>query len=399
MNDGVGDPTVASGNMPAALPTNSVNVRDPRSMVASTRRMTSETSVSMKGPHNIARAGVRTKLFQKRKDQKHESKMGKKESKLAKRWSKAVTMLIPEDEGMKEMLEDQHTFVIDDVSNLEAGVSFTDEKCREMVHRYNLTSKANWVRLSEMEIVDDARNIIVQGKPIVSTFSNTNFLLFAKVSKRESDEKKRTMTAHMEAVTKSLDMKPNVDRGNANGGASERYVIHGHRKEPQGDGLGVYSFKPNSKMTVKEAKGLNASIGALVADMEDVSMRNIPKRDRMAFGDIKREEGIPSVEESCGSLATQFSIGKNYWSPVHVDNDNFYTTLGGHGSVPGAILFYFVFPTYKVAVPMRAGDLLVFNPLVMHCCTNPTDTNNLIFSAYVSSKTVNTKVASNMNSK
>jgi hypothetical protein len=42
---------------------------------------------------------------------------------------------------------------------------------------------------------------------------------------------------------------------------------------------------------------------------------------------------------------------------------------------------------------MTKGDIIVFNPLVDHCATNPRRDTTLIYSAYVSNKTCNTVVA------
>ena len=72
-------------------------------------------------------------------------------------------------------------------------------------------------------------------------------------------------------------------------------------------------------------------------------------------------------------LATQFSIGLEYWSCCHSDEDFFYTTLSCLSDNPddfGEVLYYFVFPKWGVAVPLRSGETLAFNPLEEHCCTN-----------------------------
>eukprot|EP00536_Pseudo-nitzschia_multiseries_P018769 jgi/Psemu1/316285/fgenesh1_kg.3083_\ len=35
------------------------------------------------------------------------------------------------------------------------------------------------------------------------------------------------------------------------------------------------------------------------------------------------------------------------------------------------VIYYFVFPSYGVKVPLKSGDTLLFNPLVLHRCLNP----------------------------
>ena len=91
-------------------------------------------------------------------------------------------------------------------------------------------------------------------------------------------------------------------------------------------------------------------------------------------------------------IATQFSIGLNYWSPVHTDDDFFYTILSclcSSDADDNEILYYFYFPDYGIKIPLRSGDIIVFNPLIRHCCSNPRQRDAYIFSAYVSEKTVN----------
>eukprot|EP00536_Pseudo-nitzschia_multiseries_P013281 jgi/Psemu1/309812/fgenesh1_kg.557_\ len=92
-----------------------------------------------------------------------------------------------------------------------------------------------------------------------------------------------------------------------------------------------------------------------------------------------------------GHHATAFSIGKDYHSKCHTDANMFYTRLTviapKHVS-DEEVIYYFVFPTYGVKVPLRSGDTLLFNPLVLHSCSNPKYEGCYIMSAYVSRKTV-----------
>jgi hypothetical protein len=100
-------------------------------------------------------------------------------------------------------------------------------------------------------------------------------------------------------------------------------------------------------------------------------------------------------ETSTRGFATQFCVRVDYWSSIHIDNDFYYTTLSclSDNMDDNSILFYFVFPSYRVAVPMRSGDVVCFNPLIYHCCTDPTTHGVNIFSCYVSAKTCNTQIA------
>jgi hypothetical protein len=87
-----------------------------------------------------------------------------------------------------------------------------------------------------------------------------------------------------------------------------------------------------------------------------------------------------------------------YCSRVHTYKDMFLTTLSVYDeNAPlEEFLYYFCLPTYRVAIPMRSGDIIVFNSLVPHCATNPSRDTALIYSCYVSNKTCNTVVANAM---
>ena len=59
----------------------------------------------------------------------------------------------------------------------------------------------------------------------------------------------------------------------------------------------------------------------------------------------------------------------------------------------GIVLQYFIFPKFKIMIPMRTGDILLFNPTITHSCSNPSLPNTFIFSSYVSKTTVLTAEA------
>jgi hypothetical protein len=129
--------------------------------------------------------------------------------------------------------------------------------------------------------------------------------------------------------------------------------------------------------------------------MERVSSRvlsGVP--DFASFKEVQKTFDTPTIAKV--GLSCQFSIGNNYWSPVHQDDDYFHTILSCYSEEikdHDDIIYNFVFPEYKCYVPLRRGDILVFNPLVKHCCTNQLVPNCFIFSAYVSKKTIQAHVA------
>ena len=139
---------------------------------------------------------------------------------------------------------------------------------------------------------------------------------------------------------------------------------------------------------------VRAGISSLVDSLETCAtplMKKINGDFLERFERVRKAIKLPSIGNDGICYATQFSIGVDYWSPIHVDNDFFYTILScltPNEEDIGKILYYFCFPDYGIKIPMRSGDILVFNPLIKHSCSNPSLPGAYIFSAYVSDKTV-----------
>ena len=97
------------------------------------------------------------------------------------------------------------------------------------------------------------------------------------------------------------------------------------------------------------------------------------------------------VEKYRKSLATALAVGGIYWSLSHTDHDFYFTALSvlsKESSDNNRILYYFVFPLFKIMVPMSSSDILLFNPAITHSCLNQSHPDSYIFSSYVSMKTV-----------
>ena len=61
--------------------------------------------------------------------------------------------------------------------------------------------------------------------------------------------------------------------------------------------------------------------------------------------------------------------------------------LDGADPTSNKIIHRFVFPRYKVYITLRAGDVLLFNPLEPHGCAEGRVDDSWIFSCYLSTRT------------
>jgi hypothetical protein len=228
---------------------------------------------------------------------------------------------------------------------------------------------------------------------------NKGNLVVAKVSRRKAlphgakeDGKANQLRKTMKLVMKT---KPTVSRGEKTSGIFEKYVNFGFRKEPLKSGeLGVYAFKPNVSQEVKDYLQEEISMLALVMEKQASHFVKERREEYATFRKIQELLDLPTLSASEEGTNTQLSVARNHWARAHRDRDYFYTFLSCLSADVSAkkdeVIYYFCFPEYKIAVPLRSGDVIVFNPLTLHCCSNSSNADNFIWSAYVSEKTVMT---------
>jgi hypothetical protein len=83
-------------------------------------------------------------------------------------------------------------------------------------------------------------------------------------------------------------------------------------------------------------------------------------------------------------------------SPVHKDDDyglSILTAFNPDCKTEKAIVQFFIFPEIRLSIPIYNKSVIIFNPKVLHCASNPTIPNTYIASAYSSHKTYHTCVA------
>ena len=185
--------------------------------------------------------------------------------------------------------------------------------------------------------------------------------------------------------------KPNVQRGQMNCGVQSDYKLFGNRKDPLQSGvIGEYAFNPRTPGDIVQQ--VDDGVRDIVLGMES-SAKKITQRlvETIHFRNVQEKLLLETVGKTDKSIATQFSVATNYWSQTHIDVDYFFTMLSclsKEESDNEAVMYYFVFPEYNIKIPMMPGDVIVFNPLKIHACTNCRLDDSYIFSAYVSQKTI-----------
>ena len=253
-------------------------------------------------------------------------------------------------------------------------------------------NRAKVHNIDDYIIVDNIGSIF---EDIIVLDRSSNEFIVGKSSVRKSQSigGKAKSNDLRKLMKRILAEKPNVHRGDKNSGENSHYSCFGYRKDPLASGkLGEYSYKQGT--TDVAEKEISDKISELVQKMEEVGgtlTSQLPEHRNYEV--VKEMLVLPSVGRTRRSIATQFSVGQNYWSQTHADIDYFFTMLSclsAKAEDKGKIMYYFCYPEYKIAVAMCSGDLIVFNPLKQHSCSNCRLEDSFIFSAYVSSKTVMT---------
>eukprot|EP00536_Pseudo-nitzschia_multiseries_P009556 jgi/Psemu1/306631/fgenesh1_kg.270_\ len=279
-----------------------------------------------------------------------------------------------------------------------------EEIALKTVHKNGFQGKfmaTNWGRttvgekkysLAQAVSIDSFKTVDSTDKKFVLAFaeSEPSLRIFAKASRQFA--KQRLGTPENIEITRTfagqiVQSKPKIGRGTKCDSVNSGYAIIGMRPNRLKSGNGVYVFKNNVDSTTKanlEQKALH-----IVKEMQLclTPMSKLVNLETTVMNEVVNRTTLNAI----GNHVTAFSIGKDYHSKSHTDVDMFYTRLTviapKHVS-DDEVIYYFVFPTYGVKVPLRSGDTLLFNPLVLHSCSNPKFEGSYIMSAYVSRKTV-----------
>ena len=240
----------------------------------------------------------------------------------------------------------------------------------------------------------------------------------AKLSKTQANECMGGIRG-LNIIRTSFDLmkkiKPNQDRGKKTMGLSNSYKLFGHRKEQTTKLLGEYVCNKLSNFSNVICKNISDIYCNLSYKMEKGARRignslfetgvyeevqihaKVPR-----VGKDTSKKGLEEVKNSTGldkfgeikkkdTIATALAVGENYWSYSHQDEDFYFTVLSvmsRRTEDNGKVLQYFIFPKFRLLIPMRTGDILLFNPRITHSCSNPSLPNTFIFSSYVSNTTV-----------
>jgi hypothetical protein len=249
-----------------------------------------------------------------------------------------------------------HTVQVkDDVSTIETGFKI------EPLHG------AEFIHLSDYSIME-ITNLTYSGVAMGMSKNQNVSMLFSMASKRRCQQINKKMWEKAKDTMNQAQSAAYINvRGMKCMRTNTTYVCYCHHKDPLGTKLEQYSLLP--KMPDEVNKLVNDGIGDIVSFLESASRSVLYSlQPSISFLDVKAKCIIPYMydhkhpdkDTSKRGFSTQFCVGVDYWSSVHINHDFYYTTLSflSENTNDNSILFYFVFPSYIVAVPMRSGDVV-----------------------------------------
>jgi hypothetical protein len=126
------------------------------------------------------------------------------------------------------------------------------------------------------------------------------------------------------------------------------YNCYGKRKDPLSCSISDYAYKCKTSVAIKTES--NLGLHDLLNDIEYLTSRSLCLLlSSREFKSVQDKYQLPTAFDSKDKYANAiaFTVGCDYWSAIHVDDDYYYTSLSCvSGKVNDrSILFYFCFPT------------------------------------------------------
>jgi len=283
-------------------------------------------------------------------------------------------------------------------------VKITKLKKKDRYKEHSVLMKymfVSWSRDNEPKAFNDQVSMSINHfKTIDSTYSvhclalddtkEKTDMIFAKIS-REVAKRHLAKSENSQLLRGLVDdlmkYKSHVNRGTKCDSVNTGYRIMGFHPDRISADNREYAFNPG--VTEEKKKEIEENTNHIVQHLQG-SLRSINpfiQYHRSVMMQVVKNTTLDVI----GDHAPAFSVGVNYHSRCHIDDDMYFTmatVIAPSTDHDDEIIYYFTFPTFAIKVPLRSGDSLLFNPALPHSCGNPKYKNLCIISAYVSKRTV-----------
>lgn len=234
----------------------------------------------------------------------------------------------------------------------------------------------------EMEKVNDTNFNIVNTTNGAKLLDKDGTVIFLLTPRDDALREGPSPWKDTKVLTKILnDKTTKLTRGAARQGVSTHYATlgsHAHRKEG-----GIYiktpkTIDPEDETHLKHM--MNRVFNCAKSYLPFGMLSGLEEMKRICDDDSNYVE-LPPNKSKYSTIWSSLAMTFNYMSPAHTDDDSFLSALVISYSPKVStdvakqetylptmdIAAHFCFPTHGVAVALRPGDVLFFNPKYYHC--------------------------------
>jgi hypothetical protein len=244
-------------------------------------------------------------------------------------------------------------------------------------------------------------------------YSKDNQLICYKLSdKKRCKVNLKQWEEHYATFKEACEVLPNNPRGERKAGVYFKYLMFGWHQARKTKEMEEYVFKNLPEKDKKDpekvaahaakVKRVQDGLKTYMSRLEKAGLIAVPEKDLSIQNKLRKVMNLFKIFRlGWKGRFSQLAMATLYWSPCHVDDDIFYTLLScyNHTMANRAgkenILFYFLFPSAGIAVPMRTTDILVFNSAFPHCTSNYRFEETITMSMFTSAKTAVAQMANN----
>lgn len=273
----------------------------------------------------------------------------------------------------------------------EKNLSFVRKKFRTNHKTEKISSVPVFLSSSEHSIARDmlvSKNVCFSNKPKLKIVDSTDgavhwinkdeqtFSLFLLPRKEVINSIGKKSGALIRALNHLQETGKSVKRGKNKTGASSdgaKYAIFGQKVNRAGHGF----FTDKLHDTYPESANI---LKKFATRMEHMCSQFLPSSLLRGIHQAHNLIKWDTISKKASFIASLAST-KNHCAPAHIDNDFFLSVfqVNVHKNrdekldINDSIVHYFCFPEFGLAVALRDGDVLFFNPTTCHCLSEKTE--------------------------
>lgn len=225
---------------------------------------------------------------------------------------------------------------------------------------------------------------------IVDTYSGakliekvTNIPIFILVPRNDSIKAKANACLDAKTLNNVLvNHKVNTIRGTDRKAVATHYGTFGTHANRNSGGNHVKIVKDKNLNDELHLKKMLNRIVHYAKQFLPFGMLSILKNAKSMTGDKNTYASIPKLHLQYSTIWSSMASTFNYMCPAHTDEDSFLSALlvthvpqekennrYMNYETIAEVAVYFCYPTLGIAIALRPGDILFFNPLHYHCCS------------------------------